>query len=529
MADKDVPRIVEAVAGAASLRGATVVATQLDVPRAMPAGELARPVAGRAPALAAVVEPDPARALERALAVGAGPVVVAGSLYLVGAARARLVDDPALRRTRREPAPADPDRPADVRLGRADVRDGHPQHHARLVLGRRAAPGGARRSESALDAGRQMVAAGADLLDVGGESTPTGQHRAEHRRGARSGRPRPRAASARRFPDVPLSIDTIKPEVAEAALDAGADLLNDVWGVARRPGDAPARGRAGRAHRPDAQPRRAGLSGRRAEVVDDLRRALDRARAAGVRDDQIIVDPGIGFGKTADHNLELLSRLEALRSLGRPILLGTSRKSTLGRLLDLPPDQRVEATLATTALGIAAGSTSSACTTWRRTCAPRGPPMPSCAAGGRRVDRRCAAGPRRAAARREASTLTDRIVLHDMRFQGHHGQTVRGAASASSRSRWMWSCRATSSRRASTDDLDDGRSTIRASTTCARRSWSRRTVSTSSRPSPRRSRTRSWPTFDADEVTVRVRKPAVRLSGPLGYAGVEIHRRRSAR
>jgi dihydropteroate synthase len=92
------------------------------------------------------------------------------------------------------------------------------------------------------------------------------------------------------------------------------------------------------------------------ELIADLQRALDRAARLGVPWDDLIVDPGFGFGKTADHNLELLRDLDALRMLGRPILLGTSRKSTLGRVLDLPAEQRLEATLATTALGIAAGT-----------------------------------------------------------------------------------------------------------------------------------------------------------------------------
>jgi len=92
-----------------------------------------------------------------------------------------------------------------------------------------------------------------------------------------------------------------------------------------------------------------------AEVVADLQRALERAERVGVEQRKLIVDPGIGFGKTADHNVALLRGLAALRVLGRPILLGTSRKSTLGLILDLPPSERVEATIATTALGIAAG------------------------------------------------------------------------------------------------------------------------------------------------------------------------------
>ena len=91
------------------------------------------------------------------------------------------------------------------------------------------------------------------------------------------------------------------------------------------------------------------------ELIADLQRALERAAGLGVPWDDLIVDPGFGFGKTPDHNLELLRDLDALRMLGRPILLGTSRKSTLGRVLDLPAEERLEATLATTALGIAAG------------------------------------------------------------------------------------------------------------------------------------------------------------------------------
>jgi dihydropteroate synthase len=91
------------------------------------------------------------------------------------------------------------------------------------------------------------------------------------------------------------------------------------------------------------------------EVVTDLAAALERAEGAGVAESALIVDPGIGFGKTADHNVALLRDLDALRTLGRPVLLGTSRKSTIGRILDLPPEERLEGTLATTALGIAAG------------------------------------------------------------------------------------------------------------------------------------------------------------------------------
>ena len=199
-----------------------------------------------------------------------------------------------------------------------------------------------------------MVAAGADLLDVGGESTRPG-HAAVDADTERARVVPVIAAIRAALPTTPLSIDTTKPAVAEAALAAGADLLNDVWGTG--PDDGMARVAA--AHgvplivmHNRAEPRYRALV---PEVIADLERALERAIALGVPEGDLLVDPGIGFGKDADQNVALLGALDSLTSLGRPILLGTSRKSTLGRILDLPVDQRLEATLATTALGIAAG------------------------------------------------------------------------------------------------------------------------------------------------------------------------------
>ena len=212
--------------------------------------------------------------------------------------------------------------------------------------------------DAALDAAvaqaRRMVGEGADLLDIGGESTRPGHDPVpveEELARVVSTVAAVRAA----LPGTPISVDTTKPAVAEAALEAGADLLNDIWGVG--PNDAIARVAA--AHRVPlivmhnrTEPVYDDVV---AEVVSDLHAAIDRAVALGVALDALIVDPGIGFGKTAEQNLVVLRDLTALRALGRPILLGTSRKSTLGKVLDLPADQRVEATLATTALGIAAG------------------------------------------------------------------------------------------------------------------------------------------------------------------------------
>jgi len=202
---------------------------------------------------------------------------------------------------------------------------------------------------------RTMAAEGADLLDVGGESTRPGHVEVAEDEELR--RVVPVIAAIRQaLPEMPISVDTTKPAVAEAALAAGADLVNDVWAVA--PDDSLARVAAAHAgplvlmHN-RAEPRYEDLV---AEVIADLQAAIERAVGAGVAREQLIVDPGFGFGKTPEHNVAILAALGELRVLGRPILLGTSRKSTLGRILDLPADQRLEATLATTALGIAAGA-----------------------------------------------------------------------------------------------------------------------------------------------------------------------------
>jgi dihydropteroate synthase len=208
--------------------------------------------------------------------------------------------------------------------------------------------------ELAVAQARQMVADGADLLDVGGESTRPGH--APVPVAEELGRVVPVIRALRAaLPGTPLSVDTTKPDVAEAAIEAGADLINDVWGVGR---DETLPRLAAAHHVPlvvmhnRAEPRYHHLL---PEIVTDLEAALERAISLGVAWDDLIVDPGFGFGKTPDQNLELMRELGALRTLGRPILLGTSRKSTLGRVLDVGPGDRVEATVATTALAIGAG------------------------------------------------------------------------------------------------------------------------------------------------------------------------------
>jgi dihydropteroate synthase len=209
--------------------------------------------------------------------------------------------------------------------------------------------------QAAVDQARRMVAEGADIVDVGGESTRPGHAAVSENEEA--SRVIPAIAAIRAaLPDMPISVDTSKPAVAAAALDAGASLLNDVWGVS--PDDAMARVAAAR-HVPlvlmhnRTEPRYVDLM---AELLGDLAAAVERAVRAGMPAGSLIVDPGFGFGKTAEQNLLVLRELARMRELGLPILLGTSRKSTIGRVLgDLPPNDRLEGTLATTALGIAAG------------------------------------------------------------------------------------------------------------------------------------------------------------------------------
>lgn len=200
-----------------------------------------------------------------------------------------------------------------------------------------------------------MVDEGADLLDIGGESTRPGHAPVDEEEELRRVVPVVRAVRAA-LPATPITIDTTKPAVAEAALDAGADAINDVWGVHRE--GVMSRVAADRSvpivlmHNRETPVYDALVP----EVIGDLRRAIDWALGAGVSESEILIDPGIGFGKTAEQNVELLGRLGELTALNRPILLGTSRKSTLGKVLGgVPPEERLEATLATTALGVAAG------------------------------------------------------------------------------------------------------------------------------------------------------------------------------
>lgn len=224
---------------------------------------------------------------------------------------------------------------------------------------------------AAREQSRRFLAAGADLLDIGGESTRPGSQPVGVEEELGRVLPVIRALAAD-FPDALLSIDTYKAAVAAEALKAGARLVNDVWGLRADPDLAGVAAGArvpvvlmhNRSKPANAQVRER-LGGRYVgmeyeNLLEDVKRELLEsvriAQAAGIPDEHIILDPGIGFGKTVEQNLELIDRLGELRLLGYPILIGPSRKSFIGYTLDLPPDQRLEGTAAAVAVGITRGA-----------------------------------------------------------------------------------------------------------------------------------------------------------------------------
>lgn len=222
-----------------------------------------------------------------------------------------------------------------------------------------------------LEQARRFLAAGADILDVGGESTRPGASPVAAEAELRRVIPAIQAIRLE-FPQALISIDTYKAAVARAAFDSGASILNDVWGLRADPELANVAAAAGapvvlmhnRSKPANVEVReRLGSAYQGAEytnLIDDVKRELlesvQIARSAGIPDERIILDPGIGFGKTVSQNLELIDRLPEIRQLGFPVLLGPSRKSFIGYTLDLPPDQRLEGTAAAVAVGISRGA-----------------------------------------------------------------------------------------------------------------------------------------------------------------------------
>lgn len=212
---------------------------------------------------------------------------------------------------------------------------------------------------AAVERGMAMVAAGADMLDVGGESTRPATE-GEEPLSAETERQRVvpviEALAAALPAHIVISIDTSKASVAEAALDAGAHIVNDVWGLRADSALAPLVAARGvpivLMSNLRGQPRREPLS----DVLRQLAGSVDLALGAGVAWEHLILDPGFGFGLRGEENLEVLARLGDLRSLGRPLLVGVSRKAHIGLVLGTPLDDRVEGTAAEVALAIAQGA-----------------------------------------------------------------------------------------------------------------------------------------------------------------------------
>ncbi len=213
----------------------------------------------------------------------------------------------------------------------------------------------------AVEHGLELAGQGADILDVGGESTRPGAEPVEVEEEKRRVVPVIEALASRC--DAAISVDTYKGEVAREALAAGAVMVNDVSGLRFDPGMAATVAAAGAAlivmhmlgepRTMQASPDYGNLMG---EIVEELRRSVEKAVEEGVDRERILVDPGIGFGKRLEHNLLLLRHLSELRVLGRPIVVGASRKSFIGAISDLPVEERLEGTIAASCLAVAAGA-----------------------------------------------------------------------------------------------------------------------------------------------------------------------------
>ncbi len=208
--------------------------------------------------------------------------------------------------------------------------------------------------EKALKHAKEMVAEGADMVDIGGESTRPGHTYVDSEEEIR--RVVPVIKALREEISVPMSIDTYKADVAEEALKLGVEMVNDVWGLRRDENMANVVAKYDAEvcimHNQDGTEYDKDIM---ESIKDFLNESIKMALDAGVKKEKIVLDPGIGFGKTFEQNLEVLRRLGELRELGYPILLGTSRKSVIGNVLHLEPKDRVEGTVATTVLGVRDG------------------------------------------------------------------------------------------------------------------------------------------------------------------------------
>ncbi len=207
--------------------------------------------------------------------------------------------------------------------------------------------------DAALKHAEEMIRDGADVIDIGGESTRPGYTKISDEE--ETGRVVPVIEAVKKEFGIPISVDTYKSGVAEAAAQAGADLINDIWGLKYDPHMAEVIAKSGLAcclmHNRDNTEYRNFME----DMKQDLRETIALAKAAGIADDKIILDPGVGFAKSYENNLEVIRRLKEFNELKYPVLLGTSRKSVIGLTLDLPAAERVEGTIVTTVMAVEAG------------------------------------------------------------------------------------------------------------------------------------------------------------------------------
>ena len=207
--------------------------------------------------------------------------------------------------------------------------------------------------DAALKHAEEMIRDGADVIDIGGESTRPGYTKISDEE--ETGRVVPVIEAVKKEFGIPISVDTYKSGVAEAAAQAGVDLINDIWGLKYDARMAEVIAKSGLAcclmHNRDNAEYRNFME----DMKQDLRETIALAKAAGIADDKIILDPGVGFAKSYENNLEAIGSLEELKELKYPVLLGTSRKSVIGLTLDLPAAERVEGTIVTTVMAVEAG------------------------------------------------------------------------------------------------------------------------------------------------------------------------------
>ncbi|WP_242939418.1 dihydropteroate synthase [Tindallia magadiensis] len=208
--------------------------------------------------------------------------------------------------------------------------------------------------EKALLHGKKMVEEGADIIDIGGESTRPGAVKVEEEEELQ--RVMPMVKALVEALEVPISIDTYKAPVAKAALEAGVHMINDVWGLQRDKEMASVVASFGVPvcimHNQEGTEYKEDIL---SSIKTFFEKSLTMARKAGIDDKNILLDPGIGFGKTPEQNIYVMGRLQELQEFGYPVLLGTSRKSMIGKILDLAPEQRIEGTLATNVIGVYQG------------------------------------------------------------------------------------------------------------------------------------------------------------------------------